>query len=432
MRDFLKKIVVAILTWESRLILKKYKPKIVAVTGSVGKTSAKDAIALVLGQSIEIRKSQKSYNSELGVPLTIIGAETGWHSVSKWLDAIAKGLKLILFREKYPKLLVLEIGADRPGDIQKIRTYLKPDIAVITALQPTPVHVEFFSGPEEVFREKFELVKDLGPDDTVLLNSDDEEIMKIREKISAKILTFGFSKKADFSGSKYEIFTRKEGRMSVPEGMEFKVKHLEEEYPVKILNTFGKHQIYAALAALGCGLAMKIKLEDAVSALSRFESPPGRLNLIRGLKDSYVLDDTYNSSPKALLASLEVLRALKAKRRIAVLGDMTELGRFTIPAHREIGEKLSKYTNILFIVGVRSKFFAEGAIASGFIKENIFYFNDSAEAGIDLERKLESGDLILVKGSQSMRMEKVVEQIMAEPERKSGLLVRQEEEWKKI
>jgi len=154
MHEILKKIVVFVLTWEAQLILKKYKPKVVAVTGSVGKTSTKDAIAKVLEKKFRVRKSKKSYNSELGVPLAIIGAESGWDSIYMWLVAFWKGVAAIVTRENYPEILVLEVGADRPEDIKKIRLWLKPDVAVLTALAEIPVHVEFFSGPEEVLARK--------------------------------------------------------------------------------------------------------------------------------------------------------------------------------------------------------------------------------------------------------------------------------------
>src|SRR3989344_1903834 len=144
MKSFFKKIITAILQAEARLILRKYKPKIAAITGTVGKTSAKDAIYTVLSGSHYVRKSQKSFNSELGVPLTIIGAASGWNNPLLWLYNIIAGLGVILLKNHYPKWLVLEVGVDQPGDMQKITSWLKPDIAVITRFSKVPVHVEFF------------------------------------------------------------------------------------------------------------------------------------------------------------------------------------------------------------------------------------------------------------------------------------------------
>src|SRR3989344_1118173 len=402
MREFLKKAVIAVLTSEAKLILRKYRPKIVAITGSVGKTSAKDAAAKVLESKFRVRKSQKSYNSEFGVPLTIIGAETGWGSPLKWLEAIRLGLGAIFTKQNYPEILVLEVGADRPGDIKKIREWLKPDVAVITALAETPVHVEFFESPEEVFEEKAELVKNLPPEASAILNFDDEEVAKMRDKTSARILTFGFVEGADVKGAAYGIFFQD----NAPAGIEFEAESLH----VKIPNALGEHQALAALAAIAVGKVFDIKSEDAARALSLYSSPPGRLKLIKGIKETLILDDTYNSSPKAAQAELE---------------------KHTITAHREIGEMAAgKKIDLLITVGVRAKFFAEGATKTGFNKKQILSFGDSPEAARELEKITEQGDLILIKGSQGMRMEKIVEALMSEPERAGELLCRQDEAWK--
>lgn len=423
MREFLKKAVIAVLTSEAKLILRKYRPKIVAITGSVGKTSTKDATAKVLEARFRTRKSQKSYNSEFGVPLTIIGARTGWGSPLKWLEAIRLGLGAIFTKQNYPEILVLEVGADRPGDIKKIREWLKPDVAVITALAETPVHVEFFESPEEVFEEKAELVKNLPPEASVILNFDDEEVAKMRDKTSARILTFGFVEGADVKGAAYGIFFQD----NAPAGIEFEAESLH----VKIPNALGEHQALAALAAMTVGKVFDIKSEDAARALSLYSSPPGRLKLIKGIKETLILDDTYNSSPKAAQAALETLAEIPAKRKIAVLGDMLELGKHTITAHREIGEMAAgKKIDLLITVGVRAKFFAEGAVKAGFSKKQILSFGDSPEAARELEKIIEQGDLILIKGSQGMRMEKIVEALMSEPERAGELLCRQDEAWK--
>ena len=155
MKNIFKKIIVAILQFEARLILRKYKPKIIGITGSVGKTSAKEAIAAVFSRSYRTRKSIKSYNSELGVPLAILGKETAWSSVLGWLFIILHGLWQIIFNDKtYPEILILEMGADRPGDLSCLTDWARPDLAVVTAIGEVPVHIEFFSGPEALASEK--------------------------------------------------------------------------------------------------------------------------------------------------------------------------------------------------------------------------------------------------------------------------------------
>ena len=150
MRSFFKKLVATLLRAEARLVLRKYNPKVIAVTGSVGKTSAKDAIYAVIADQFHARKSEKSFNSEIGLPLTILGIPNAWNNPFKWLQNLLDGLALYLFRTSYPEWLVLEVGADRPGDIKKVASWLKVDIAVITRLPEMPVHVELFSSPAEV------------------------------------------------------------------------------------------------------------------------------------------------------------------------------------------------------------------------------------------------------------------------------------------
>ena len=144
MRTVFKNLVVAVITLEARAVLRKYKPKIVAITGSVGKTSTKDAIYAALARGGRVRKSEKSFNSEIGLPLTILGVPNAWHNPLRWLQNIVDGLFLLVLTVEYPEWLVLEVGADRPGDIRSLAAWLPVDIAVITRLPEIPVHVEFF------------------------------------------------------------------------------------------------------------------------------------------------------------------------------------------------------------------------------------------------------------------------------------------------
>ena len=422
MKYFFKKIVIAILKLEAKLILARFKPKIIAISGTVGKTSAKEAVALVLGSEFEIRKSEKSYNSEIGVPLAIIGAKTGWSSLKQWLLIIFKGIKVFLFSADYPKILILEMGVDRPKDMGKMVSWIKPYAAVITALGTVPVHVQYFSGPEELINEKRKLVECLEDNNWAILNIDDKAAANFRKNTKAQTITYGFSESADLSASNYKM----DGN-----GIVFKVNYKGNIVPVKLDKFFGRHNVYIILAAIGAGLACGINLVKSVEAVSVMKPPRGRMNLLEGLNNSLIFDDSYNSSPIAVEAAVEVLSEYPAKRRIAVLGDMKELGVFSQSEHKRIGEMLrAKDIWLLFTVGPEAKFIAEGARRSGFDAFKIFEFSDSTEAGEAVKKIIQEGDLILVKGSQSARMEKAVEIIMAHPEDKETLLVRQEEEWK--
>jgi len=417
-KSILKNIIAIFLKIEAKLILKKYKPKIVAITGTVGKTSTKDAIALILAIKFNVRKSEKSYNSELGVPLTIIGAKSAWNNVFEWFLVFLKGLKALIKKEEYPEWLVLEMGVGKPKDMERLVSWIFPNIAVFTALAEIPVHVEKFPSAEDLIKEKIKLAGALKKDGCLILNGDDKIILNLKE---SKTITYGFTEGLDLIASNYNIS---------PDGINFKIDYKGNIIPVRIPNVFGKQYVYTALAALAVGISLELNLVETVEAISRFKPPAGRLNLLEGIKNSFILDDTYNSSPIAVLAALEVLKTLPAERKIAVLGDMLELGKFTIEEHKKLGRLVKEFKiDLLFTVGPRAKFIADEARCVGFDPQNIFEFSNSEEAKIPLQEKIKQKDLILVKGSQVMRMEKIIEEIMAHPELKPELLARQEKEW---
>ncbi len=428
MKFLFKKIITKILELEARAVIKKYKPRIIAITGSVGKTSTKDAIYSVVSHSFYARKSEKSFNSDIGVPLTILGCNNAWSNPIKWLKNIWLGLSLVLWRKSYPDWLVLEVGADRPGDIKKITKWLKPDIVVITKFADVPVHIEYFKSREEVIEEKGNLVTALKHNGVLILNSDDIDVFSFRNKTTNKIITYGFLGDAEIRATNYSIYYSEE--KEIPIGLNFKVEYEGNSLPVNIIGTLGMNNVYSALAALAVGINLDLNLVESTKNLSSHSAPKGRMNLIKGIKNTIIIDDTYNSSPVALNSAVETMQNLKTKnRRIAVLGDMMELGRYTADAHKEAGVIVSKACDILVTVGLRSRGIAESAIDSGLDEDSVLQFDNSIEAGKYIQDMIKEGDIILVKGSQSVRMERIVEEIMAEPEKASELLVRQEDEW---
>lgn len=428
-KELFKKIIIAILTFEARLVLRKYSPKIVAITGTVGKTSSKEAVVAVLGSEFYVRGNKGSYNSEIGVPLTVLGLKNAYFNLFGWIRNIFLGAAFLVKEKKYPRVLVLEFGADKPGDIERLTEWIKPDTSVLTALSDIPVHIEFFANAEHLWAEKAKIFKPLKQRDTAILNYDDPSVLNMKEKIKAEIITFGFGKGADVLGSGYKVILS-EGRNKVPQGINFKIEYKGAIVPVRIYGVFGKQQMYACLAATAVGISFGLNLVKISEALTLYKSPPGRLKLLRGIKDSLILDDTYNASPVASAAALEVLKDLSSKRKIAVLGDMLELGKYTVSAHKDIGVLAASVCDLIFLVGMRSKFIKEGALEAGFSEQNIFEFRDSREAALVLQSALKKGDLVLVKGSQSMRMERAVEEVMVEPEEKEKLLIRQDEFWR--
>lgn len=427
----MKRLLQNVLALLARLFLWRYRPLVVGVTGSVGKTSAKGAIFAVLAERSRVRKSEGNYNTEIGVPLTILGARHYGKNVFGWAFAFARALFRLVFRDSsYPEILVLEMGADRPGDIAYLARLAPPAIGVVTAVGEAPVHVEFFSGTEELASEKAKLIKAVPREGYAILNGDDPRVRAMAQSATCRVLTYGFGSSAEvrIGGYGLRIVARHDGTRSA-DGMRFTLTHQGESAAVALRNTFGRPQAYAAAAAAGVAIALGRALPEIARALGRYESPPGRLKLIAGNKGTQILDDTYNASPAAVRAALEVLREFPASRRIAVLGDMLELGVYTEEAHRAAGEAAAEGANVFIAVGERMKFALE-ALPS---REDllVFWCAESREAGQKLDQLLRPGDAVLVKGSQAMRMERVVEEVMAEPERAEGLLVRQDRSWRR-
>jgi len=436
MKTTFKKIIVYILRIESELVLFKYKPKIIAITGSVGKTSTKDAVYTVLSKISHVRKSEKSFNSEIGLPLTILGVPNGWNNPFVWILNIFKGLWLFLnpfYTDKYPKWLVLEVGIGKPGDMKKTASWLKTDVVIMTAIGDTPSHVEFFNSYKHLVEEKSRLIKTLKKDGLLLLNADDPMILEMKEKSKYRTITYGFREGADVIGSGDTIFYNKDNE---PEGIIFRVDTGGSSLPVVIEKVFGRNHVYAALSALALSFSLKFNMLTAVNSLKNYDVAPGRMRLHKGINDILIIDDTYNSSPFACEFALKTLGQIKTEknkdekgRKIAILGDMLELGKHTSEAHENIGKIAKENADILIVVGPRAEKIKEGAIEAGMNKKNIIQFLNSYEAGNFIKTFVEKNDIVLVKGSQGMRMERVVEAILLDQENKSKLLVRQEREW---
>ena len=232
LKQVAKSIIVWILQFEARLILRKYKPCIVAVTGTVGKTSTKDAIGSALAPTYNVRRSAKSFNGELGVPLTIIGCESAWSNPFLWLRTILTGLSVALLPTKYPEFLVLEVGTDRPGDIKSLCRWLHPDITVITCFADVPVHVEKFESAVQVIEEKLNLVRALKPNGILLLGSDDGRTLALRELFpDTRTVTFGTNAQGEIRGVDYTVVYSKQ---ETPQGVSFSVVARGVFFPVRI------------------------------------------------------------------------------------------------------------------------------------------------------------------------------------------------------
>ena len=440
--NFLKKAIIFVLIVESRLILAKYKPFIIAVTGSVGKTSTKDAIYDVLkDHSRDVRKSDKSFNSEIGLPLTVIGVPNAWRDLSGWMSNLLAGLRLIVGRNEYPDCLIVEIGADHPGDIRRVATWLHPDISVITQVSATPVHVEFFDSPEEVFEEKAALATAVREGGTLILFADNEKVGSLAGRVQSrnvKVITFGTGATAEVRGvderAVYEIkdadIQSPAFNVKSPSGLTFMLAIGSESAQISIPGIVGATYMHPLLAAAAVGMARNMSLSAIVVGLGRYDAPRGRMRVIAGLDDSTLIDDSYNSSPDAASAALQTLQSLECSgAKIAVLGDMMELGSYASDEHRVIGREAAAAADLLVTVGQRSRLSADEAVKSGLSADRVRSFDTALEAGEYVRSVIKAGDIVLLKGSQSVRMERAVALLMKDPGQAGKLLVRQDKEW---
>ena len=398
----------------------------------VGKSSTKEAIYTVLKNHFKVRASHKNYNNEIGLPLTVLGEFSAVKSIFGWLKIFLRGLILIIFKNKnYPKILILEMAADHPGDIDYLLKITPCQIGVITAISPT--HLEFFKNVENVAKEKSLIVTKLKPHQWAIVNADDEMIMRAKPKIKAHVFTFGLLKTADVRAIEVSLSQEIINDKLQIGGLNFKLQYSGNFVPVVLPHIIAKHQIYSVLAAAAVGLVLELNLIEAVEALKNFRGLAGRMRLLAGKNESWIIDDSYNSSPKAVEKALETLVEIKTPpeaRKWVVLGDMLELGEIAKTAHQEIGELVAKNNfQYLVAVGQFANEMVVGAKRAGMGVDQLFSFSDALTAANFLIDKIKPGDVILVKGSQGIRLERLVKEIMAEPERVKELLVRQGEEW---
>jgi UDP-N-acetylmuramoyl-tripeptide--D-alanyl-D-alanine ligase len=416
----------------AKLIIKKYQPKIIGITGSIGKSSAKSAISHVLTENFNVRTSYKNYNNEIGLPLTIIEVKSPGKDYFYWFIIILKALKLLLIRDKsYPKILVLEMGVDRPRDMDYLLSIVKPDIAVVTAVSYS--HMEFFGSLANIKKEKQRLVEALSSSGVAILNYDSAQVKEMEKVSKAKILSYGIKSENVSLQAQDIIYNFAREKSYELSGINFKLNYQGATVPVYMKNVLSEAAIYATLAAIAVAVELGVNVVNAASAFNNFFLPPGRMNILPGIKHSFIIDDTYNSSPEAAISAINILGKMnidKESSKYAVLGDMLEIGSYTIEGHRLVGRKTyENKIDYLLAVGERARDFIRGAKDVGMNEDRIYYFDYIEEAGRFLQNRIKAGDVILVKGSQGARMEKVVKEIMAEPEHASELLIRQDKKW---
>ncbi len=440
MKNSLKRMLVQALAGLSKRIIRLYKPRIVTVAGSVGKTSTKDAVYAALAATYTARKNQKSFNSEFGVPLTIIDRPNGWNDISSWLVTLAKGSWLVIAgyipplraRIAYPEWLVLEFGADKPGDIAALMEWVRPDIAVLTRMGDVPVHVEFFADRDALIAEDAQTAHGTRAEGFLVLNSDDPDIARLLPEAKQRAITYGTRQSASVRAEHYKVVYDTRDNIAFPAGIRFTVTIGEQQFEVERLGIIGEHHMYPVLAAFAVAVGLNSSLQDVYHALHTIELAPSRMRLIPGVKNTMIIDDSYNASPVAAreaLAALSKLVVGGGARRIAVLGDMLELGAYASSEHHALGMTAAQAADIIVGIGLRARGIIDGALDAQKDDSKLFHFDRSEDAANFIEELIKPGDIILIKGSQSIRTEKIVREIMAEPDRAAELVCRADEEW---
>jgi UDP-N-acetylmuramoyl-tripeptide--D-alanyl-D-alanine ligase len=348
----------------------------VGITGSVGKTTTKEATAAALGARYRVLRTLASYNNEIGVPLTFLRQEPG-HEVA-----------------------VIELGFYVPGEIADLSRLVRQRIGIVTTIPDIPVHFARTPNIDAIVQGKAELIEALPADGVALLNADDPRVRAMATRTRARVVLFGEDPAAEVRATN----VRDEGLA----GMRF-TAHAGGRTAEARLPLPGRHLLTSALAALGAAVALDVPLDEAAVALGTLERPAHRMS-VRRAGDLTVIDDSYNSSPAAVHAALTVLRGVGG-RRVAVLGDMLELGSLSIGAHESVGADVALSADALVAVGELAATIAASAERNGL--HDVHRAGDAGEALVRLRQLLRPGDTVLVKGSRALALDRLADTLVA-------------------
>ncbi len=418
----MKPLLRAIFRILARMILARHQPTVVAIAGSVGKTAAKEAIAAALTSPTRtVRKTQGNFNAEVGVPATIMSAGGPPSSIRGWIGVVLRGKKQAIVGGKYPSTLVLEMGADHPGDLRPLMKLTRPTIGVLTSAAPE--HLEFFGDEAGVVEEESLVVRMLPPTGTAVVNIDDPRIAEVVKSLTCKVLTYGWSQEAMVRAESMSV--TKDERV-LPDGMVVKISIDGSTIPIALPGVLGKHQAYPIMAAMAVGRALGDEVMSIVQRLSTYVPPPGRMRLFHGRDGSLLIDDTYNASPEAVRAALHTLHELDVPNtRIAVLGQMSELGSAAVEWHDRIGREVAKLrVSELVTVGPLAERMGIAAIAAGLKADQVHNVATAEAAAALIQPMLSPGVAVLLKGSHfASQLEKAVAILLDNPERDARYLV---------
>jgi len=355
----------------------RFDPLVVGVTGSIAKTSTKEAVATVLAARFRTLRNEGNQNNEIGLPLTVLalGPE---HEAA-----------------------VLEMGMYVGGEIRDLAAIARPRIGIVTAVHP--VHLARIGSLDAIERAKAELVEALPADGWAILNADDPRVRSMTSRTAAPALTYGFAEDADVGAE--AVVSRG------AEGMAFRLRHAGRRQAVEI-PTLGRLAVHNALAAAAAGIAAGLDLGTIAGALAGGWSAPHRGELHRAGGVTLV-DDSYNASPASVRAALELLAGLSG-RRVAVLGAMLELGEGHVAGHRDVGTAAAAVVELLVVVGDEARSIADGAREAGLPAQRIIEVQDRAAAVDALRPRLREGDVVLVKASRGIALDVLVDDLRRE------------------
>lgn len=354
--------------WRRRLNV-----RVIGITGSVGKSTTKELTTTVLKQRFRTLKNPGNLNNEIGLPMTLWRLGEGHERA------------------------VLEMGFYVPGEIKFLCDLADPVVGVITNIGT--VHAERAGSQDEIAHGKAELVQSLpaAPDGVAILNYDDELVRAMADQTDARIFYYGLSPEADLWADQVEGLGL--------EGIKFRLHYDNENIHLKV-PLIGRHSVHTVLRAAAVGIIEGMSWEEIIRGL-RSGRTQLRLVVVKADCGAILLDDTYNASPKSMLAALNLLDEMEG-RKVAVLGDMLELGRYENQGHQKVGIRAAEVVDVLVTVGQLAEIIAKAAADAGFQKENIYSFADSAGAENFLQQYLTKNEVVLVKGSRGMRLDKIV------------------------
>lgn len=390
--------------------------KLVVVAGSVGKTSTKRAIATLLSQRYRVALHEGNHNTPMSVPVAILGIKypTDVHSISAWISVFRAARERI----KEPTgvdVIIAEIGADHPGDIAAFGRYLKPYIGVVTAV--TPEHMEFFNSIEAVAQEELTTANF---SQLAIINRDDIDGRFANFLTNPNIDTYGTTGAAEyrFEVEDFTVENGYKGSVIIPE--------LDQPIPV-MLKVVGEHSIRPAMGAVAVAVKMGLMPDEIAKGLALIQPVPGRMNVLKGVEDSIIIDDTYNSSPLAASSALQALYTLQAPQRIVILGSMNELGTSSATEHEKLGLMCDPMllSWVITIGEEAEKYLAPAARRRGC---QVKSFKSAIDAGAFAHSVMEKGAIVLAKGSQgNVYAEEAVKVLCLMDD--DTKLVRQSPEW---